>query len=730
MKKITLGLILGNLNPNFEYDIAQGVNKCAKEMDINVITLVAASSNVKDKLTDCIFDSYKFMGIDGLIIMYGSVMTNQTNIEVKNFLDKFNDIPYVIVQDNFSVEGKSNIIVDNQKGMKKCVEHLIVDHGYKNIVYLSGPKNNYDSQQRLVAYKETMNKYGLKVTNSMIEYGDFSENIEVPLKNLLKKNKHAEAIQFANDTMALASYQILDQMGYKIGKDIAVTGFDDVYRASIVHPALTTVSQEPLKVGYEATKEVCKMITTKKSDFITLDTNFVARKSCGCRREIVSAVDLKSLDEDEIIDYFIKESALTSRANINLKELKRVSSNVLKRIKGNYTVDEIVYYIKNAILNDENPISISYDDVFTYFTGAMKKYIDSVSDLNLKEKTTSILFNMETWYFNFVTNEIISANQSRLDKITNISLISRKMLNDQLTKTEMFEQVFYELKQMGVKSSYIYLFDNSTNKKAYLKAFFNENETKIFKGSEKKEKKLTNNFNNNQSGTFSYSFSLSSNEKYYGFMVCETNLSLIDLIELLCAQIGTLLYINEIRKSELKSQLELKKSLKLIQEKNEILNNLSVYDELTHIYNRRGFIEKFAELIKDYEGKEIELIFCDVDHLKEINDNFGHKEGDYAISTSAKLLEKALPKNAILSRLGGDEFVAIYPIEYKYDVVTKTKEVFEKFNIKSKKQYYIETSVGYYDFIANDEIKITNLLNEADKYLYKAKQKRRTTVQK
>lgn len=730
MKKITLGLILGNINPDFEYDITQGVNKYASEKGINVVTLV--STTPSNALSDRVFDSYKFMGIDGLIIIYGSLISFKNSVDGQKFLDKFKDIPYVIVQDNYKVPNKSNLIVDNKKGMSKCIEHLIIDHKYKNILYVSGPRDNFDSMERLDAYVETMEKYGLTVNNNMIAYGNFSENIERSLKQLIKRNKNIDAIAFANDTMALASYPMLEQLGFKIGKDIGVTGFDDMYKSSIAHPALTTVSQEPIKIGYESTREVHNMILNGNSEFISLDTELITRKSCGCRKEVKSIHDLKKLSEDEIIDYFIKESAINSRSNINLKLLKRISMNVLKRIKTDYTVDEIVYYIKNAILNDDNPAITNFNDVFAYFTAALKKYANSVVDQSIREKSISILYSLQTWYFSYITNTITSENQSRFDKITNISLISRKMINDQLTRTEMFDKIFVELKEMGVKSSYIYLFDNQLIENAYLAAYYNSKTTKIFKANEKRQREYTKNLIDTESGTFCYGFSLASNEKYYGFIVCETDLSLINPIKLLCAQIGTMLYIEEMRKSELKAKHDLKKSLKLIQEKNEILNNLSLYDELTKIYNRRGFIEKSMELIKTNKDKKIEVVFCDLDHLKEINDTFGHNEGDYAISNAAKLIVASLPKNAIVSRVGGDEFVSIFVVNSKnaLNVETSIKNTFKKFNDGCNKPYYVETSIGSYDFISSEDIKIAAIINEADKYLYEAKKHRKSTIRK
>lgn len=733
MKKVTLGLVLGNINPDFEYDVTHGVNKYAKEKGINIITLVSTSNKNNEQLTDKIFESYRFLGIDGLIIIYGSLLSFKKSANGQNFLDKFKDIPYIIVQDNYHIPGKSNLIVDNKDGMLKCVNHLIEDHKCKNILYFSGPKENHDSEERLNAYKEAMETHNLKVTSSMIAYGDFSDDITHELKLLLRRNKKIDAIAFANDTMALASYQILEQYGYKIGKDILITGFDDMYKSSIAHPALTTVSQDPVRIGYESTKEVYNMVINKNCKYITLDTNLILRKSCGCRKENRTSEDLRNLSEDELINYFIKESSLNSKSNINFKLLKSISKNVLKKIKSEYTVDEIVYYIKNAIIKDEESAISNYDDIFAYFCLAMKKYINFTTDIRLKEKTSAIFYNLQTWYFSYITNEIVSENKQRLNRITNISLICRKMINDQLSKSEMFANVFVELKEIGVKSSYIYLFDNDNNTKAHLCAYFNDKVTKIYRSNEKREKIIPEKFVSQSNGTFSYGFSLSSNEKYYGFIVCETDLSLINSIKLLCSQIGTLLYVDEIRKRELKAQIELKKSLRLIQEKNEILNNLSLYDELTRIYNRRGFIEKSLEVIKENIGKEIEVVFCDLDHLKEINDTFGHKEGDYAISTSAGLIESSLPKNAIVARLGGDEFVALHVnLAAKDNISTeeKIRSCFSNFNESCEKPYYIETSVGTYTFIGKDNTKITNILDEADKYLYKAKKHRRKSVKK
>ena len=85
MKKNTLGLILGNINPGFEFDITQGVNKYAQEHGINIITFVSTATSKDSFISDYIFDSYKLIGIDALVIIYGSLTMFKNNAEIKDF---------------------------------------------------------------------------------------------------------------------------------------------------------------------------------------------------------------------------------------------------------------------------------------------------------------------------------------------------------------------------------------------------------------------------------------------------------------------------------------------------------------------------------------------------------------------------------------------------------------------------------------------------------------------
>ena len=80
---------------------------------------------------------------------------------------------------------------------------------------------------------------------------------------------------------------------------------------------------------------------------------------------------------------------------------------------------------------------------------------------------------------------------------------------------------------------------------------------------------------------------------------------------------------------------------------------------MTGLYNRRGFYEKIGLMAEQYacKGKYIYIFSIDIDRLKYINDNFGHAEGDFAITTIASAIYNTGGKDSVCARFGGDEFI-------------------------------------------------------------------------
>lgn len=198
-------------------------------------------------------------------------------------------------------------------------------------------------------------------------------------------------------------------------------------------------------------------------------------------------------------------------------------------------------------------------------------------------------------------------------------------------------------------------------------------------------------------------------------------------------QIGALLHFIQLNASERQIQKELQDSMKVIQEQNSILSYISEYDDLSQLLNRRGFMERASHAIESNSGKKAYLLFGDLDHLKEINDCFSHLAGDFALRTVSERLRKCLPKDAITARLGGDEFVSFILTDipdFKEQLLKNLKAESDAFNAVCDKPFYVEISVGIYDFYCNPQMDLTDILKHSDAILYEEKAKRRSSIKK
>lgn len=156
-------------------------------------------------------------------------------------------------------------------------------------------------------------------------------------------------------------------------------------------------------------------------------------------------------------------------------------------------------------------------------------------------------------------------------------------------------------------------------------------------------------------------------------------------------------------------------------------------DELTGLYNRRGFLTLADQQIRvaQREKKGFILVFADLDRLKFINDTFGHASGDAALTIVAKILRKTFRASDIIARTGGDEFVALH-IHATFDdqslLKARLRENFQAHNRKSAAPYKISLSIGSVYFDPGQPATIDGLMSLADRELYRSKRRKRRSA--
>ncbi len=163
--------------------------------------------------------------------------------------------------------------------------------------------------------------------------------------------------------------------------------------------------------------------------------------------------------------------------------------------------------------------------------------------------------------------------------------------------------------------------------------------------------------------------------------------------------------------------------LKLLEDKQR---TLSLTDELTGLYNRRGlftFAEHALKMTKR-GGEELCVIYADMDNLKKINDELGHKVGDKALIAIADILKTSFRESDIIARLGGDEFVIIQVgtnLEGVGLVTKRLEKRIDEHNDTAPDDYRLSLSIGTVFSGLEVASSIDDLLAKADRLMYEQK---------
>lgn len=160
------------------------------------------------------------------------------------------------------------------------------------------------------------------------------------------------------------------------------------------------------------------------------------------------------------------------------------------------------------------------------------------------------------------------------------------------------------------------------------------------------------------------------------------------------------------------------------------IQTLSLVDELTGLYNRRGFMTFAQQHLSSLHrsDKQLVVVYADLDGLKEINDSFGHNEGDRALCKTAELFRETFRASDVIGRLGGDEFTVLATVDPENGVqglVARLRKKFCDYNQLRAAPYELAISLGVAVIEPGDYQSIEDLLATADKEMYDEKRTRK-----
>ena len=163
------------------------------------------------------------------------------------------------------------------------------------------------------------------------------------------------------------------------------------------------------------------------------------------------------------------------------------------------------------------------------------------------------------------------------------------------------------------------------------------------------------------------------------------------------------------------------------------LLSLSLIDELTGLYNRRGFMDLGEQYLKlaRRAAHGVALFYLDLDRFKTINDTLGHHVGDRVLLKLSDILTAVFRSSDIIARMGGDEF-AVLAVEATEDgavlLLSRLRKRIDEFNQTRREPYQLALSIGMARHDGDGRIRLDDLLAQADAAMYEEKDSRRKAI--
>ena len=332
-----IGLIVDILNEEYQTSVLRGMNSYAVEHEIELICF--QYENFLNKELSKSLAKKDFFALDGIIILTSVVQDRMVVDSLKQIRETWGNIPFVSVGQE--LEDVPSIVTESNKSMDELLSHLVEDHSYKNILFVSGRKSHQDNIVREQDFVRIMDAY--KSENKISEYrivrGDYTEESAVQALAKYEKEKNdfqIDVIVCANDNMAIGTNKFLKMNKTKtFAENCAITGFDDIPQAKLEYPALTTVRQPMEEMGNKALEIMTELLKGKKvCNIHTVRSSLVIRNSCGCPKE-----NETSLDELQIRNQKTQYQYLYS------EKLLRMISRMGQELNSVFSIQEMRTYI-------------------------------------------------------------------------------------------------------------------------------------------------------------------------------------------------------------------------------------------------------------------------------------------------------------------------------------------------------------------------------------------------
>ncbi len=269
-----IGLVFHQMSSGFYATVMEGLDNATRHKGYHILTAISRDTEREQNVSLSMFDAAR---VDGLILL-DSGLGDDTIQHLKSY-----GRPFVLLQKEVDDPEVNTVTCDNLMGAYKATQHLL-DLGYQDLLFLTGPKNAQDSQLRMEGCLQALKDKGIPKEQYAFREAHFDpKRAPIVFSEYAHEHGLPRAVFSFNDAMALSLLKHLRESGVDVPSQVAIIGFDGIDCGSYM--GLTTVSTPILEMGHAAVDLLLNQIQSgsKEGRHIMLDTTLKIRGTCGAK---------------------------------------------------------------------------------------------------------------------------------------------------------------------------------------------------------------------------------------------------------------------------------------------------------------------------------------------------------------------------------------------------------------------------------------------------------------
>lgn len=729
-----VGLLVDWISTTYHQKVWEGIQAFFEQEGVNLMTLVigrAGSSLSWEQMRGQLLDFVDGKHFDGFIFLPATLGSHRDNYYA--LLDKVAPAPVISVADE--LPDVHSILVNNASGFQHLLQHLFDSHGYRRFAYAGGPADNRDSLERKEVFLNFVQKNSLTAEPEHVLDGAFTTMWGNSAIAALIPGDEPEfdVLVCANDDICIGAINALARKGLRVPQDLAITGFDDTDRAASA--SLSTVRQPLQSLGWMAASHLMSVMDGIEVSALTrIGSEAVIRMSCGCPspEQHIARLPRRGPKGHSILELLEKEGALLLKEMLREGIDKQLALGLIENFQESIQVNDSSLLLKHlrrvADALGKNSQQIHQ---LNSLLNVLRRWCEDAKDVASVQTFVNSALGQAHLLINAELHEQNIRDDSR-QTVTkdvmldlNARLIYAKHFPDQMAvmlallpdlEIRDFQIVLYDDTEHPMQGAHVVLThegEQSTDCAAYNpRTLLSPIDTEV-----------TEPWCHVVGALYDQKLSLGFFRFQYqgdvGVLSCFD-----PLCEVIGRGIGTVRRIQDLEYQVTRRTEQLQSALADLEQRNKTLNAVAVSDQLTGLYNRRGFLSLAEEHFQLHsQPHPVTLFFADLDGLKWINDNLGHEVGDSAIRTAARLLTKTFRAEDIIARLGGDEFVVLAPGCTPSVAKTLATRLTKNFAETESGRYHI--SMGWVAIDMAAHLPLNHWMKEADEALYVQKKRKK-----